>query len=75
LSILKFSERKGILVLNLKNNGISFRKNNLYIIDILKNPLPTKAHVFDNPFDIFGTEYVNNEDSAPIKYITIHIIK
>jgi len=29
LSILKFRERKGMLVFNLKANGISFKKNNL----------------------------------------------
>ena len=42
---------------------------------MLNNPLETKAHVLDNRFDIFGTEKVNNEDNAPIKYIIIHIIK
>jgi hypothetical protein len=75
LSILKLSEINGMLVLNLKTNGISFRNINLYIISILKNPLETIAHVFDNRFDILGTENVNNEDSPPIKYITIHTIK
>jgi len=75
LSILKLSERKGMLVVKLNSNGISFKKNNLYIINIFKNPLETNAHVFDKPFDILGKEYVNNEDSAPTKYINIHIIK
>ena len=75
LSILKVSERKGIFVSKLKVNEISFKNNNLYIITILKNPLETKASVFDNLFDNLGTEYVSNEDSAPIKYNTTHIIK
>ncbi len=75
LSILKLREINGMLVLNLKTNGISFNNSNLYIISILKNPLEIIAHVLDKRFDIFGTENVNNEDSAPIEYITIHTIK
>jgi len=75
LSMLKFNEKKGMFVLKSTVNEISFKKNNLYTITILKKPLETKAQVFDNRFDSFGAEYVNNEETAPIKYSTMHIIK
>jgi hypothetical protein len=73
LSILKPIKRKGIL--ELKPNFISLINNNLYIICMDKNPLDTKEQVFDKKFDIFGDEYVNIEDTAPIRYIPTDMIK